>query len=136
MFTKNNREKRCVITSHKRALHTVNIRLVVLLALVFAALALAGAKEASALATPVDKWMLSGDTITVEDQTFTIYLSSRTNQILADYGKGILFISNNSCESTVIAKVCLDNVQYDFTDKVTKVKVRGISLSPAIQRSY
>ncbi len=114
-----------------RALHTVHVRAALLL-LVFAAVALANAKWASALTTPVDKWMVSGDTITVEGQTFTIYLSSRTNQILADYGKGSLFISNNSCDSTDIARVCLDNVQYDFTNKVTKVKIRGISLAPVI----
>ena len=115
-----------------RALHTKGIRAAALVLLVFAAVALASSREASALTTPVDKWILSGDTITVEDQTFTIYLSSKTNQILADYGKGSLFISNNSCESTGNARVCLDNVQYDFTGKVMKVKVRGISLSPVI----
>lgn len=102
------------------------------LLLLLLAAALAGVKEASALTTPVDKWILSGETITVEGQSFAIYLSSRTNQVLADYGKGSLFIANNSCESTGIARICLDNVQYDFTDKVTKVKIRGISLAPAI----
>lgn len=115
-----------------RALHTSGIRAAVLVLLIFAAVALANAKGASALTASVDKWMVSGDTITVEGQTFTIYLSSRTNQILADYGKGSLFISNNSCDSTDIARVCLDNVQYDFTNKVTKVKIRGISHAPVI----
>lgn len=100
--------------------------------LVGAAVALASAKEASALSTPVDKWIRSGDTITVEGQSFAIYLSSRLNQVLADYGKGSLFITNNSCESTDVARICLDNVQYDFTDKVTKVRIRGISLVPSI----
>ncbi len=115
-----------------RALHTRGIRAAVLVLLVFAAVALASPKGAYALTTSVDKWMLSGGTITVEDQTFTIYLSSRTNQILADYGKGSLFISNNSCESTNVARICLDNVQYDFNEKVTKISVRGISLFPSL----
>ncbi len=115
-----------------RALHKIEVKAAVLLLLVSAVAALAGAGSASALTTSVDKWVLSGETITVEGQTFTIYLSSRTNDILADYGRGSLFISNNSCGSTDLARVCLDNVRYDFTDKVTKVKVRGISLAPVI----
>ncbi len=108
-----------------------DLRVAALLLLLLAT-ALAGVKEASALTTPVDKWVLSGETITVEGQSFTIYLSSRTNQVLADYGKGSLFITNNSCESTDIARICLDNVQYDYTDKVTKVRIRGVSLAPSM----
>lgn len=113
-------------------MHARDARAAVLLLLALAVAALASAGSASALTTPVDKWVVSGDTITVEGQTFTIYLSSRANEILADYGTGSLFIGNNSCSSTSIARVCLDNVQYDFTDKVTKVKVRGVSLAPVI----
>ncbi len=103
-----------------------------MLLLVFTAAALASAADVSALTTPVDKWMRSGDTVTVEGQSFSIHLSSRLNQVLADYGAGSLFIANNSCESTDVARICLDNVQYDFTDKVTKLHVRGISLAPSI----
>jgi len=90
------------------------------------------AEATSTLTTPVNIWVVSGSSITVEGQSFTIYLSSRTNEIMADYGQGALFIMNNSCEASSIARICVDNIQYDFTDKVYKIKIRGISLAPSI----
>ncbi|MBI2143796.1 hypothetical protein HYU17_01430 [Candidatus Woesearchaeota archaeon] len=92
----------------------------------------ADADVVSALTTAVDTTVLSGQTITVEDDSFTIYLSSRNNEILADYGKGSLFIKNNSCESTGIARICLDNIAYNIDERAYKIRVRGISLAPAM----
>ncbi len=93
---------------------------------------LASHSATSALTTAVDAWIKSGETIMVEDQAFTVYLSSKTNEIMADYGKSGLFIKNNTCDSAGIAKVCLDNIQYDQATKTYKLKVRGISLAPSI----
>src|SRR3989338_4359472 len=102
------------------------------LSLLLLALVVAGAKDALALESTVDRWISSGETIVVNDQSFTIYLSSRTKEIIADYCAGSLFVTNNSCQSTMGARVCLDNIQYDFTEKVNKVKVRGVSLAPSL----
>lgn len=101
-----------------------------LLALVL--IALAAPRGAGALTTSVNSWVRSGDTIVVDDQSFAIYLSTKTNEIVADYGKGSLFIKNNSCEATLVARVCLDNIQYDITEKGYKIRVRGISLAPVM----
>ncbi len=111
-------------------------RLVFLAAVVAAALLVATLTEsadASALTTAFDSWILSGQTLNVEDQSFTIYSSSKTNEIVADYGKGSLFVQNNSCDATGIARICLDNIQYDATSRVYKIKVRGVSLAPIIR---
>ncbi|MBI2581349.1 hypothetical protein HYV85_06140 [Candidatus Woesearchaeota archaeon] len=100
--------------------------------LVFLVAALTASEDALALTTAVDTWVISGQTINVEGQSFAIYLSSRANEIAADYGKGSLFVKNNSCDAAGIARICLDNVQYDITDRVYKIKIRGISLAPVI----
>ena len=89
-------------------------------------------KQVGALTATVDSWITSDQTIVVNDQSFTIYLSARTNEIFADYGSGSLFVANNSCDSTVAARICLDNIQYDYTARVNRMKVRGISLAPAL----
>ncbi len=41
-------------------------------------------------------------------------------------------MKNNSCEAAGIARICLDNIQYDITARVYKIKIRGISLAPVI----
>ncbi len=92
----------------------------------------AAGEAAGSLTTATEAWVVSGDAIKVEDQSFTIYLSTKANEILADYGTGSLFVTNNSCESTAMARICLDNIQYDMTARVYKIKVRGISLVPSI----
>ncbi|MBI2141010.1 DUF11 domain-containing protein [Candidatus Woesearchaeota archaeon] len=106
--------------------------LAAVMAAAFVAAAIAGSDDALALTTAVDTWIVSGQTITVEGQSFAVFLSSKTNEIVADYGKGSLFVKNNSCDATGIARICLDNVQYDITDRVYKIKIRGISLAPSI----
>jgi hypothetical protein len=118
----------------KRGLKEVKKALTLLAIVLFIALAITmiESHESSALTTVVDDWVLSGDTITIEEQTFAIYLSTKLNEIVADYGSGSLFIANNSCASTDLARICLDNVQYDFTDRVSKIQIRGISLAPDI----
>lgn len=100
--------------------------------IVLLAVAFGWPEEAGALTTPINEWILSGETITVEEQSFTIHLSSRLNEVVADYGKGSLFIRNNSCEATALAMVCIDNIQYDYTDKAYKLRVRGVSLAPIL----
>ena len=108
------------------------LRSALIFSLLLLALAAAGAREAVALDNVVDRWVASGETIVVNDQSFTLYLSARTNEIVADYGAGSLFVSNNSCDSTLSARICLDNIQYDFTAKINKMKIRGISLAPSL----
>lgn len=103
-----------------------------LLLLLLVVLVTAAGEAAASLETKVNVWVVSGQTINVEDQSFTIYLSSKTNEILADYGKGSLFIMNNSCDSTQVARLCVDGIQYDIASRIYKVKVRGISLAPSI----
>ncbi len=103
-------------------------------AMAFFALALMvlAALPSGALSTAFNSWIRSGQSVNVEDQSFTVYLSSRTNEIIADYGTGSLFVKNNSCDATGIARICLDNVEYDQTERAYKINVRGISLAPVI----
>ncbi|MBI3036921.1 DUF11 domain-containing protein [Candidatus Woesearchaeota archaeon] len=100
-------------------------------AAVFAAV-LSGIVSVSALTTSVNAQVLSGEAITVGDQSFTIYISPGTNQIAADYGKGSLFVKNNSCESSAAARVCLDNIEYNIKGRLYKARVHGISLAPVL----
>ncbi|MBI2144985.1 DUF11 domain-containing protein [Candidatus Woesearchaeota archaeon] len=103
-----------------------------LLVLALVVVAAAASGQAGALTTAVDTSVVTGSTILIEEQSFAIHISSTANEIAADYGKGTLFISNNSCDSTALAKICLDNIEYDYTSKVYKAKVRGISLAPVM----
>ncbi|MEK6854235.1 MAG: hypothetical protein AABX60_02790, partial [Nanoarchaeota archaeon] len=114
-------------------------RLAFMAAAVAAALLIATlieSRDGYALGTAFDSWVLSGQTVTVEDQSFTIYRSSQANEILADYGEGSLFVKNNSCDATGIARICLDNIQYDITARVYRIKVRGTSLAPSITLTW
>lgn len=121
------------MTAMKRFGHVTSITaFMALIAIVFLAVSVAETKNVSALATSVNSWILSGQTITVGDQSLTIYLGSGNKEVLADYGAGSLFVKNNSCEQTAIARICLDDLQYDVTDRIYRLKVRGISLAPSI----
>lgn len=77
-----------------------------------------------------DGWLYSGQSIVMEGRTFIIYESSSRLDILADYGEGQLFITNNSCQQTGNVRICLDNVVYDLNVKKDKMEVRAISLAP------
>ena len=77
-------------------------------------------------------YVYSGGTITVDKQVIVVYLSSSENGLVADYSKGLLSVFNNSCESTDYFKVCLDNIEQDYTMKKKKMSVRAISLIPKI----
>ncbi|MBI2550650.1 hypothetical protein HYV83_05760 [Candidatus Woesearchaeota archaeon] len=100
-------------------------------AAVFAAV-LSGIASVLALTTSVNAQVLSGEAITVNDQSFVIYISPGTNQIAADYGTGSLFVKNNSCEAFAAARVCLDNIEYYTSGRIYKARVRGISLAPSL----
>lgn len=89
-------------------------------------------QAALAVTTSFDGWLYSGQTTTAEGKTFIIYEGSSRLDMLADYGKGQLFIKNNSCQQTGNVRICLDNIVYDLTVKKDKMKVRAISLAPDI----
>ncbi len=79
-----------------------------------------------------DGWLYSGQATTMEGRNFIIYEASSRLDILADYGEGQLFITNNSCQQTGNVRICLDNIEYDLDVKKDKMKVRAISLAPDI----
>lgn len=74
----------------------------------------------------------SGESITIDKQVITIYLSGFKEGIFAEYGGKYISISNNSCESTDYFKLCLDNIEQDYTAKKKKISIRGISTVPSI----
>ncbi len=86
----------------------------------------------AAVTTSFDGWLYSGQTATAEGKTFVMYEGSSRLDIMADYGKGQLFIKNNSCQQAGNVRICLDNIVYDLDVKNDKMRLRLISLAPDI----
>ncbi len=87
-----------------------------------------GALFANADTQAFSGYVYSGNSITVDKQVIFIYLGS--DGIVADYGKGFFSIANNTCESTDYFKVCLDNIDYDYTAKKKRISLRAFSTVP------
>ncbi len=89
-------------------------------------------QAALSLTTAFEGWVYSGQTATVEGKTFIIYEAASRMEMLAEHEGISLFIVNNSCQQRGNARLCLDNIEYDFAAKKDKMKVRAISLAPDI----
>ncbi len=101
-------------------------------ALVYAVLLFVLSQAALSADATFDGWLYSGQATAIEGRNFIIYESSSRLDILADYGEGKLFITNNSCQQTGNVRICLDNIVYDRDVKKDKMRVRAISLAPDI----
>lgn len=93
-------------------------------------LALAGIANAEELVFDGDVY--SGDSITIEDEAFIIYVSTAQNEIYADSGRTRLFVANNTCAQGGRVKICLDNMEYIEEERETLMSIRGISVVPEI----
>ncbi|MBI2574825.1 DUF11 domain-containing protein [Candidatus Woesearchaeota archaeon] len=100
------------------------IQAVLLLALLAAA--------ASADTQVFSGYLYSGETLTVDRQVITAYISSSENGLVADYSTGIISVINNTCQSTDYFKLCLDNIEQDYTAKKKKMSIRAFSTIPSL----
>ncbi|MCP3686440.1 MAG: hypothetical protein GY861_27700 [bacterium] len=105
----------------------MNKNLIIYLALIIALVQLASADS-----EVYSGWVYSGDSISTQRQSFIFYLGSSNNEIIADYGTGSLFVRNNSCEFSDTAKVCLNNVQFEYSTRVYKMNIELYILEPSI----
>ncbi len=108
-----------------------NEKSVVIKSLIFLVMALSSALSVTALTQVASGYYYSGDTLTIDRQIITVYLSSK-NGIVAEYGNSIMFVSNNSCQSSDYFKLCLDNIQFDYTARKDKMTLRAFSNGPVI----
>ncbi len=77
-------------------------------------------------------YLYPGDTLVIDKTVLVVYLDASEKSITADYGGKSIVVQNNSCESTDYFKVCLDNVEQDYTLKKKKMAVRAFSNTPSI----
>ncbi len=99
--------------------------LLVLLLLLFATTAYAAEQLV------LDRTVISGESITVEDRSYRLILGDN-NQVLADYGTGSLFVDNGTCRNDDIARICIDNIQIDIDTRIYDIEVRAFSRAPDI----
>ncbi len=76
-------------------------------------------------------YVYSGSSISIDKQVVFIYLG--TDGIVADYGTGFFSISNNTCESSDYFKICLDNIDYDYSAKKKRIYLRTFSTVPFLE---
>ncbi|MAG16267.1 hypothetical protein CMO88_04355 [Candidatus Woesearchaeota archaeon] len=98
--------------------------------IIYAVLFIILAQSVFAATVKVDKWMYSGQSITVEGRTFIMYKSVTNQDVIADYGEGSLFITNNSCQQTGKVRICLDNIEYYYDALDYRMEIRALSLIP------
>ncbi len=77
-------------------------------------------------------WLKNGESTTTDRQSFLIQIDSAGNSAWADYGTGALRVGNNSCDQTLTAKVCVDNIEYPLPDRRYRAYLRVYSLAPKI----
>src|SRR3989338_10386968 len=111
-------------THMRKPLLASAIQAVLLLAILAAA--------ASADTQVFSGYLYSGETLTVDKQVITAYISSSENGMVADYSTGIISVINNTCESTDYFKLCLDNIEQDYTAKKKKMGIRAFSTIPLL----
>ncbi len=90
------------------------------------------ASSAQAATQTFSGWLKNGESTTTEKQSFLIQISSTNNKVWADYGTGSLQVANNSCEQTLTAKVCVDNIEQMLPDRRYRAYVRIFLLAPKI----
>ncbi|GEM_PF-2739773 len=90
------------------------------------------AAAASADTQVFSGYLYSGETLTVDKQVMTTYISSSENGMVADYRTGLLSVINNTCQSTDYFKLCLDNIEQDYTAKKKKMSIRAFSTIPSL----
>ena len=93
---------------------------------------LAAAGTAFALDTIFNDYIYSGQTVTAEGMTFVITENANRQEISADFGNGILFIKNNSCQQHANVRLCLSHMEFDYTLREDKLKILATSLSPKL----